>query len=260
MRPEATISEHSKDAGDARSVRAGAPVGVPRWAIARGWWLAGVLGLLAAALLDRAAYHALLVGKEIIEAEFWYQAGRGVGTLWFWIAAGLGAGAVRRGSWRVRVRTALLVFLGAGLAGLGAEVLKVLVGRERPLLHDGSTIFKPLMDLLVAQNLSFPSSHASVAFGGAFMALRLARARGWRCATGAWVLMGLAAACGLSRTLTGAHFLSDVVGGMLLGAGMSLLVRRAIPGRLARLCPEVFLLRRRFRFGAGAGRAASIPS
>lgn len=64
-----------------------------------------------------------------------------------------------------------------------------------------------------------PSSHAAVAFGGAWaVALLWPRLKG--------LALFLACGCGVTRMLTGDHFLSDVVAAGLLGWGAAVVAGR----------------------------------
>ncbi|MEZ6233902.1 MAG: phosphatase PAP2 family protein [Phycisphaerales bacterium] len=224
-------------------------------------WGGATLALFLSFVFDQAAYHALLMGKEAVEPWWWYRIVRQIGSLTVWVPVAAVAGAVTPGSWRRRVRAGAAVLAAAALGGLLAEVLKPVIGRDRPLHHDGGSVFRPLDDRL-SGGLGFPSSHAGVAFGGAWLLWRMARSRlperaGFeRLARSGWVWVGglaivLAIACGISRTLTGAHFLSDVIAGAMLGVlaanGLGWWIT---PGR-ARRCPGVWLLRPRRRVGPG---------
>ncbi len=117
--------------------------------------------------------------------------------LWWVVAAGIWLESRSR-------RNALLVALAPVAAGLLAEVLKIVLRRERPRLHDGEYFFRPFSDLpFYTRDIGLPSSHALVAFGGAWMLCRI-----WPRAWPVWVL--LAGGCAVTRVQAGAHFVSDV--------------------------------------------------
>lgn len=176
--------------------------------------------------IDRWVYHQISVGKEAVEGRLWYEATRAAGTMLVWAGVGVLVGLVWRGPRGARVRAGVGVFAGALLAGLAAELIKPIVGRERPLLHDGAMVFYPLTGWLSGLGKSFPSSHAAVAFGGALMLRARAKRAGSAWQIAAWLGLAVAVACALGRMLTGAHFLSDVVAGGMLGAlARSALVR-----------------------------------
>jgi undecaprenyl-diphosphatase len=67
---------------------------------------------------------------------------------------------------------------------------------------------------------SFPSDHATFAFGIATGLLLVSKG------VGVPALI-LAALIGLSRVYTGEHYLSDVIGGALIGSGAALAAARA---------------------------------
>ncbi len=116
------------------------------------------------------------------------------------------APAPRRFWWRgMLLTTAPLV------AGLLCEVLKILLRRERPNLHDGTYVFRSFSDHPWSTGaLGLPSSHTIVAFAGAGMASYLFP-RTWP----AWMI--LATGCALTRVAAGAHFLSDVTLAGIIG-------------------------------------------
>lgn len=101
-------------------------------------------------------------------------------------------------------RHALMVALVPAAGGLLAEVLKIVLRRERPRLHDGEYFFRAFGDQpFYTRDIGLPSSHALVAFAGAWLLCRI-----WPRAWPVWLL--LAAGCAITRVQAGAHFLSDV--------------------------------------------------
>jgi len=99
----------------------------------------------------------------------------------------------------------MLLTMAPLVAGLVCEVLKILLRRERPGLHDGTYFFRSFTDHPFSTGaIGLPSSHTMVAFAGAGMASYLFP-RTWP----AWLL--LAAGCAFTRVAAQAHFLSDVV-------------------------------------------------
>lgn len=154
--------------------------------------------------------------KWAIEQSQFYQMLRLIGFLPTWLAIALGIDLVRRRRLRDApiaanpasrdrgtVLPGMLVCLLA--AGLLVELLKVLIGRERPNQHAGEWVFKPLLGGVTdGSNLSTPSSHAAIALVGAFAMARLRPGSGV-------VAIPLAVGCASTRVLMGAHFLSDIV-------------------------------------------------
>lgn len=184
-------------------------------------------GLLLAHLVDRPAYWWLTTDDLAkLEERGWYQILRQWGYLPTWVLIAVVVGLIdrdraRRGEWppasvrRTGVSPgpprAIAIIAGAVVAGVLAEVLKLLIGRERPGPHEGGYYFKPFLHAFVdSRNLGLPSSHTAVAFGGAVALARLFP-------PAAWVLIGLAVGCGYGRVLSGAHFVSDVYAGAILG-------------------------------------------
>jgi membrane-associated phospholipid phosphatase len=107
--------------------------------------------------------------------------------------------------------------LGAVLAGVSyafasvlAEVLKDVFDRPRPSV--GHPEIHPLV--AVPDSGAMPSGHAAGAFAAAFaVGLVHPRLRG--------PLLGLAALVALSRVWLGVHYLTDVLAGAALGAGVA---------------------------------------
>lgn len=108
--------------------------------------------------------------------------------------------------------------LAIGLSAAVVQFLKFIVGRVRP------------SEILVRVDAgSFPSGHTANA---ATMAVVLAIVfpRVWVWAAGA----GYTALMMLSRTYLGAHWLSDTIGGLLLGIGVAVIVSAPFARRLER--------------------------
>lgn len=208
-------------------------------------WLFGAM-LPAAALvliahaLDKPVFDALSVSKaelDRLEEKDLYWLLRSLGSLWPWllIATGLHMhdrtrpplgprpplGGVRR-PWA----RALCVGLSALFGGLLAEVLKLVIGRERPTrLVDGQfveqmyTFKRPLGAIFDSSNLGMPSSHAATVFAGAVaLALFMPTIRP--------LILLLAGMSALTRIIASAHTLSDIVVGAGIGCAMAILVCR----------------------------------
>jgi membrane-associated phospholipid phosphatase len=184
------------------------------------------LGLFFALLpLDPVLYRAIAPtadGRHELEGEDWYWLLRIVGTYWTWLAVGIGLFCLDAAPRAVRThapawRRGAFVMASAAAAGLAAELLKLVIARERPaILDDGvlvyqGHVFRGLFSGFAdGSNLGLPSSHAATAFGGAFALAMLAPPL-------APLALLLAAGCGLTRMLTGAHFATDVYAGIVLG-------------------------------------------
>lgn len=188
--------------------------------VAWGALAAGVLALLLATLLGSAI--ALLGGEPLGLDSLWLElmiAGRGP------VADGLalflnafGGGLV--GIFVVPVALVLLLLVlrrprgavfsivAALIATLAVQLLKSLFGRARP------------EDILVQSDFgSFPSGHtANAAVIAMTFAVLFPRVWVW-CAGCAYVLL-----MAWSRSLLGAHWLSDTLGGALVGVGVVLVM------------------------------------
>lgn len=112
--------------------------------------------------------------------------------------------------WRRRIRLALYLVATSIGGGLVDTAVKVLVNRPRPVVdHPVAT----------ALGKSFPSGHAmssTVTYGALALVFLPVVPRRWRAPTlGAVTLLVLA--IGTSRLFLGVHFVSDVIGGIVLG-------------------------------------------
>jgi undecaprenyl-diphosphatase len=118
-------------------------------------------------------------------------------------------------------RDAFAVALSLGGAMLLSDTVKALVSRPRP----------PLEHLQVVTGSSFPSGHATQTSAFWFslvlvlQASRAAPRRAWMAAAPALLLVLAVAA---SRVYLGVHYPSDVVAGVLLGAGWAVFVSRSV--------------------------------
>jgi membrane-associated phospholipid phosphatase len=127
--------------------------------------------------------------------------------VWLWIVC-IVASAVLIRAGRTRLLVFLLVTVLVG--SLLDTVVKIVVDRPRPFLED---------PVAHARGKSFPSGHAmsaTVVYGSLLLVFLPAVARRWRgllvAATGVLVL-----AIAFTRLALGVHYLSDVVGGIVLG-------------------------------------------
>jgi membrane-associated phospholipid phosphatase len=175
--------------------------------------LTALLAALAATagtmLLDPWAYR-----HAVWPAVYQHDVGnalRVMGTVYVWLPVALAVWLEMRSRAPAGAGRAWLLFIGPGIAGLSSEVIKMLVRRERPALHDGDYVFRAFTDRpFDTRDLGFPSGHTIVAFAGAAAVARLFPRAGP-------VAYLLAAGCGLTRILSQAHFASDVVGAAIAG-------------------------------------------
>jgi membrane-associated phospholipid phosphatase len=123
--------------------------------------------------------------------------------------------------WALRMRAAAripaLLFSAVAVSGILVDLLKVIIGRPRPKLLFSSGDYEFGWIGLSADHWSFPSGHAATA---AALAAAL-----W-CLWPQPVLFYVigAALVAMSRVVTGAHYLSDVV----MGAFVGVLAARAL--------------------------------
>lgn len=159
----------------------------------------------------------------------------GVGLAAFVILRMLLPGAQGRNKVALRrVQTCVLLLLGA-VAGSGflASLTKNMIGRARPPTLDGAVFDFSVMAFQPGW-ASFPSGHATTA-----MAMMIVLAMMWNRHAVALIMAGGLIA--LSRCLVGAHWMSDVVAGIALGAVVTLVLRHHIDGgrRRALLSPAM---------------------
>jgi membrane-associated phospholipid phosphatase len=133
------------------------------------------------------------------------------------LSAGLLAGGLAFGERDVRDtgRDAVEASILSGL--LTNVVFKFAFGRERPVVSNGATVFKPF-----SSNASFPSGHATEAFSVASVIAM--RSDGWVVPTLSYTVASLVT---VSRVYQRAHFPSDVLAGAVFGTA----VGRFVVGR-----------------------------
>jgi len=109
---------------------------------------------------------------------------------------------------------ALSVFAAVAFAGLSTDIIKVVMGRYRPIeyLEHGVSGFS-FFEFAYAKT-SFPSGHATTVMAAAYMLSRHFRK------TSLLLLLG-GAMLASTRVLTGHHYPSDVLAGSMLGCAIA---------------------------------------
>jgi membrane-associated phospholipid phosphatase len=135
-------------------------------------------------------------------------------------------------SWRTGAIDALIVLEATALSANLNQIVKLLVGRERPFVHALSADQKAHTDHPADNNLSFYSGHTSPAFALAVAAGTVATLRGYRAAPAVWAVgLPLAAFTGYLRIAADKHYLTDVLTGAVLGSSVGFLVPFFLHGR-----------------------------
>jgi membrane-associated phospholipid phosphatase len=147
-----------------------------------------------------------------------------------------------RAAWGLAASYALYFLAVQAFSGTASQIVKHIVGRARPHLID--TLGAGHFDLFSWQATlaSFPSGHTTTVFA-AFGALTLLSPR-----LGPWFLL-VAIPVAISRVIVGAHYPSDVCGGLFLGLASALIVARIFARRKIAftLAPEALLPKPRGR-------------
>lgn len=170
-------------------------------------WLAAVTGLDRALLMWLAWPEKHPRSDLLLLLRVW-------GSLWTWSLIALAIGLQKRPSRRSsghppRAAGFTLVVIPT-LAGGMAELLKLLVRRQRPSELE-IYLFRAWSDQpWSTKGLGLPSSHAAVAFAGSItLALLYPRL--------ALPALAVAIGCGFTRVASGAHYPSDVLAGAVVG-------------------------------------------
>ncbi len=186
-----------------------------------------LIGLLVILVLDARLFHWLNSLRHSFRDDT-LEMFKSFGFFGFWVLAALGLVMQDlplqglRG-WQAVFRRAGFLLLAALGSGLAAEILKLIIRKERP---QGPLFSEPIFrawtgDWWKSNDLSTPSSHAAVAFGAAWALWFLfPRPK--------LVWLFLATACGLSRVVEGAHVPSDIYLAAWLAFAFTYWLRRVL--------------------------------
>src|SRR5579862_9159540 len=188
------------------------------------WLLVVVIALLGASAIDPWVFHH--IQKPNVYDQDWGRALRSVGYWPLWMILALALWLVDRKR-NPGNRRALFLAGSITIAGIIGEVLKLIIRRERPGTLNGVYAFRAFSDHpFSSRNFGMPSSHAVIAFSGAAALSAL-----FPEATCVWY--ALAIGCGVTRVLAGAHFVSDVYVGAVLGIVVAVVITRRSASALA---------------------------
>jgi len=194
---------------------------VGRSAIKLGIGVAGIGAFVvaAAAAVDREpAVWELEITRWFHDGADWWAI-----VLWPVMALGSTPGAIAVAAivwWALGRRAGVVVGASFATAYLAANLLKRIVGRDRPDTLDLGVQPRDTLD-----SLAFPSGHSTQAFAVAVaVALVAGPWGGWR-----FALLPLAAVTAMARMYFGVHFVGDVLAGAVLGTSIALLVDRVVP-------------------------------
>ncbi len=117
------------------------------------------------------------------------------------------------GGWSGKKTAVVMAISMLVLIPIGS-IAKDVIARERPVV--------PQSDFLIASDKesSFPSGHATIVSAGAAVALALFRSSGRKIAISIGLATEAMLVC-ISRVYVGGHYPTDVLGGILLGVGVS---------------------------------------
>ena len=142
-------------------------------------WVGGaVVALLLASLLDAPIARAMARHPFGYSFDL-YTLLRLAGYLPLWAVVSLAFAAIDAPSgWRAVWSRGGVLFLAVTIAGVLAEILKVLVRRERPSTDLAMYVFRPWRESpFSSSGLGWPSSHTAVAFARGVRAVPAAPAR-----------------------------------------------------------------------------------
>lgn len=102
------------------------------------------------------------------------------------------------------------IFAGVGVPSLTSSLFKRLIGRARPEAWTADAPISFIPNLTLYNHQSFPSGHSTTAFAMAMVLVFI-----WPRTL--WPALVAALLIALSRVITGQHYLTDIVGGAVLG-------------------------------------------
>ena len=190
--------------------------------------------LTAAFILDEAAISSLrnstVPFRDIGKSVSWMGDGKWSGSVLLicsfilaLVAKNASDPVIRRHA-KLFLTAAVMLFIAGLLSGVAVQLIKHGIGRARPTLFEelGAYNFEPFA-FNTKQN-SFPSGHSST-IGALTMtgALLLPKYR--------WLFLAWALIVGVGRIMDGAHYVSDVVAGLTLGASVSFLLLKRLVAR-----------------------------
>lgn len=129
------------------------------------------------------------------------------------------------------LRVICIMVIASSLAGLGADIVRCATGRARPDAHVGQGWHGPYSQgrwvAFDSEFEAFPSAHAAASMGLIAPLLLLRRRAGW-------LLLPVPVIIAAARICVGAHHLSDVLAGALLGFAVAAWVDWKIAPRIVR--------------------------
>ncbi len=118
-------------------------------------------------------------------------------------------------------RYAILLFFSVTISGIVVNILKIIFARYRPKMLFSENLYSFSWFDVGYNVASFPSGHTTVAFA-AMVSLSFVWPK-FR-----YIFLSLAALIGFSRIVLGAHYLSDVLAGALLGSFTSYIIYKKL--------------------------------
>lgn len=201
-----------------------------RWPL---FCLGVVLGVAVLSQVDVWASRGAIGWPDQWRAPFFFITDYGLSdwvlipSLAVFLVAGASALLLKRLSRLVAIEMAMLsgfIFLGVGVPGLLANLLKRIIGRGRPDEFDnvGAFSFQNIVNDWNFQ--SFPSGHATTAIAMAFVVGFL-----WPRLFALFLVIGVVVS--MSRVPVGMHYPSDVFGGLIVGMLGAYLIRNLFARR-----------------------------